>query len=100
MLKTPSVSTSARPRRARGKRRLDRGRVAVRIVRECRARDAARVDERGVVQAVAEHQVAALHERGREAEVRHVAGGEEQRALATRECGQLLLECVVLARGR
>ena len=88
-----------RPWRARGERRFERGGVAVRIPGEFRARDPPGVDQRGVVERVAEDEAALRHERGREPEVRHVAGREEQRALAPGERGERLLERVVLRAG-
>ena len=96
MLKTPSVSTSAPGARA-ASCALQRGGVAVRIVVDRGARDAARVDQRGVVEAVAEDRAAFPDERRREPEVCHVAGREEQRALAAGEFREFLFERVVLA---
>src|SRR6185437_6232671 len=55
-----------------------------------------RIDERGVAQAVEQHPIAAAGECGDCREVRHVAGREEERPLPTGECGERLLEALVL----
>ena len=98
MLNTPSVSTSAGPG-VRAASRLERGGVAVRIARERRARDAPASMSEAWLRRSPMTRPSLAHERGREAEVGHVAGGEEQRALAARECGERLLERLVLRPG-
>ena len=60
------------------------------------ARHAPGIDQRGVIQAIAEHRAALLHERGGEAEIRHVARRKQDGALAAREVREFLLERRVL----
>ncbi len=73
------------------------GGVAVRISRKPGAARQARVDQRGVIQPVLEHAVAAPDKRADHGEVGHVAGGEEQRARPAGELRQRFLEEPVLA---
>ena len=87
---------AARPRR--GEQPPERGEIEMRIALEL-ARDEQRgVVQRGMVQPVGEHRVLAPRKRRDDAEVRHVAGGEQQRARQADECRQPLLQLVV--RGR
>ena len=74
----------------------ERGRVGMPVAQQLGAAEPCAIDQRGVVQAVLHDAVAAPGERGDGTEVGHVAGREEQRALAPGEGGQLLLEGVVL----
>jgi hypothetical protein len=61
-----------------------------------RARDrTAAIDDRRVVELVAEHDVALTGERADDAEVRQVTRAEQQRALGALELGQRLLEAPV-----
>jgi hypothetical protein len=54
----------------------------MRVIVDRRAGDASRIDQRCVVERIAEHDPALADECGREPEVRHVPGGEEERSLA------------------
>ena len=69
----------------------------MRIVFDRRARDAAGVDQRRMVEAIAEDGAAFPDQRRRKPQVRHVAGREEQGTLAAGECRKFLFEGVVLA---
>src|SRR5215831_21391392 len=68
----------------------------VRVAHQGRAREPRAIDERGVTEPIEHHTLAASGERADDGEVRHVAGREEQRALALREGGELLLEARML----
>ena len=59
--------------------------VAVVVEEGLRAREAAAVGDRGVAEAVGEHDLAALGERRDDPEVGEVAGAEQQRALGAEE---------------
>ena len=78
-------------------RGLERGSVGVVEAQELGPRQAPAVEQRGVVQAVLEHGVARPGQCAREAEVGHVAGGEQQRPLAADERSERFLQRVVLA---
>ena len=80
----------------RGELRLEGLDVAVRIMMQRRARQPAAVDQRGVVQAIAVDRRLARGERRDQAEVRHVAGREQDRPLAPGPGGEFLLERLVL----
>src|SRR5215469_3174239 len=66
------------------------------VARKGRTREPRAIDERGVAEPIEHHALTASGERGDDGEVRHVAGGEEQRTLAVREGGELLLEPCML----
>ena len=85
--------------RASGELPVERNGIGVRVPVESRARDPPRVDQRGMIERVADDQPTLWHERGREAEIRHVAGREQERAFAPGKGGKLLLERIVLAAG-
>src|SRR5690606_30964039 len=58
----------------------------------------ARIDQRGVIEPVLEHGIAALQQRGTDAEVRHVAAGKQKRPLATEKFRKALLQLMVNAQ--
>ena len=96
MLNTPSVAMSAvAPAPACASARGS-ARVGVRVAAQLRTREARAVDERGVAEAIEQHALAASGEGADDGEIRHVAAGEQQRALAAREGGELLLQARVL----
>jgi len=72
--------------------------IGVRIAPDLGLRQPRGVDKRGMVEPVFEDNAVALRERRRHAQIRHVAGGEKQRALRAHELGELLLERMVRAR--
>ena len=76
---------------------FQRGRVAMRITREAGAACESRVEQRGMIQPVLEHAVAATGDRADHGEVGHVAGGEEERARTAGELRQRLFEQSMLA---
>ena len=92
-----AVRQDERAGRTRRELQLERGGVAVRVVVDCGARDAAGIDQRRVVEAVAEDGVALPDHGRREPEVRHIAGREKECARAPGECREFLFERLVLA---
>ncbi len=93
MLKTPSVAMSLAPSpsRMRGERRC----VRMRITPQARPAQEGPVEQGGVVQSVLEHLIAAPGQGRDHAQIRHVAGGEEQRPWPAGEVRQLLLQGMV-----
>ena len=94
------IIASGSPEEVRGDERVveaavEVGRFRVAVAVEAHMRAVAGVDQRGMVEPVLEHGVTAAEQRRADTEVGHVAGGEQQRALAAGERGQFLLECVV-----
>ena len=69
--------------------------VAVVVEEGLRAREAAAVGDRGVAEAVGEHDLAALGQRRDDPEVGEVAGAEQQRALGAEEVRDALLQPAV-----
>ena len=96
MLNTPSVAMSVGAARGGRGEALSGGGVRVPVTAQLRAAQPCAVDQRGVAQAIEQHLLGAPGECAHDGEVGHVAGGEQQRALALGEFGQLLLEAGVL----
>ena len=98
MLNTPSVTSIAA--RVAGcferERRLLRG--GMRVALQFRVREARAIEQRGVVQPVLQHDLAAARERRDHTEIGHVSRREQQRRFATRESGQVFLELVMRSR--
>ena len=70
--------------------------IAVRIALQVgAAHEPCGVDQRGMVQFVAEQQVVATGQRAEHAEVRHITGGEHQGTGTTGELGEFTLERLV-----
>ena len=65
------------------------------IAAETRAAEQACIQQRSVVKAVLQHPVAAAQQCAGDAQVRHVAGGEQQCPGSLRELGQFVFECCV-----
>ena len=89
---TPSVTISAAAAVGVAQAPLEVVDVRVAVDERLRARQPAAVDDRGVVELVGEDDLAAPRERRHDAEVRQVAGAEQQRALRPLERREPLLE--------
>jgi hypothetical protein len=76
-------------------RSLESGEVAIGYHRDLGAREAAAVDQGGVAQRVGDDRVATPDERRDDAQVRLVAGREDERRLGAEERGELLLQRLV-----
>jgi hypothetical protein len=79
-------------RRRYGKQGGDMLRIRVPIATHTAARQAARIDQRGMIQAVFQHRVTPSRERLQNTEIGHVSGGEQQRPRAAGEARQVFLQ--------
>ena len=97
MENTPSVTTSVR-RAPRGRRelRLEVGHVAVLVAEPLRLRQPHAVDDRGVVELVADDRVLGVEQGLEDAAVRVEAGREQDRVFGPEPVGDLALESPVL----
>jgi hypothetical protein len=77
--------------------RLKRYRIRMRVSFEGRARQKSAIYQRCMTQPIQEHRFATPGQRGHHGQVRHVAGGKQQRSFTARERGKIFLQAAVFS---